>query len=143
MLALGILIVTEAQAMARMCLFSPVNGVVLFNGEPVAGAALTRSWFWHWKDRRGEDVTHTDAAGRFSFPAVYGSSLLGGILPHEPVIEQKIIIDHAGDSYRAWVYTKGLYSENGERNGMPIRLTCRLESEPSRKEGIFGICELS
>jgi len=127
--------------MARMCLFSPVSGVVLFNGEPVSGAALTRSWFWHWKDRRGEDVTHTDAAGRFSFPAVYGSSLLGGILPHEPVIEQRMTVLHSGKQYDVWIHFKHSYSENGELAGKPMNLICRLDGERVRRDGVSGLCE--
>ena len=132
----------ETQTMASMCLFSEVRGVVLDHGQPVAGATLERSWFWHWKDSRGADATTTDASGAFHFPAVYGSSLFGLVLPHEPVIEQKILIQRSGRTWRAWVFAKGEYNENGELGGKPICLRCRLEQEPSRKDGVFGICEI-
>jgi len=135
-------VLIEAHAMTRKCLFSEVHGVVLDHGQPVAGARLERTWFWHWNDERGGDTTNTDAAGAFRFPAVNGRSLSGSLLPHEPVIEQKILIQHGGKTYRAWVFSKGEYGENGELDGRPIRLTCRLESEPTRKQGVFGICEL-
>lgn len=127
--------------MATKCLFSEVQGVVLNGGKPVSGARLERTWFWHWKDQRGADATTTGSDGSFSFPAVFGSSLTSAFLPHEPVIEQKILIRHGDQTYRVWVFAKGEYEENGELSGRPIRLTCRLEAEPRRKDGVFGICE--
>ncbi|WP_293368635.1 DUF6795 domain-containing protein [Nevskia sp.] len=92
-------------------------------------------------DRRATDTTATDASGSFRFPAVFGSSLFGSVLPHEPVIEQKILIQRDGKTYRAWVFVEGEYAENGELGGEPIRLSCRLEDAPSRKDGVFGVCE--
>ena len=102
-------------------------------------ATLERSWFWHWKDSRGADTAITDTSGAFRFPSVYRSSMFSSMLPHEPVIEQKILIQHGGKTFRAWVFAKGEYGENGELGGKPIRLTCRLENEPSREDGVFGI----
>jgi len=132
---------TEALAMSKMCLFSEVSGVVLDHGQPVAGATLERSWFWHWKDQKGGDSTQTDSQGAFRCPSVFGGSLLGSFLPHEPFVEQKILIQHGGKTYRAWVFEKGSYRENDELNGKPIRLVCRLEKDPVRKDNVFGICE--
>lgn len=108
----------------------------------MAGVRVERRWFWHWNDRRGDDSTLSDQNGEFSFAAVYGSSFLGGLLPHEPVIEQTITLHDGDRQVSAWVYTKGLYMENAELGGKPLKLRCHLDAEPERRHGIFGVCEL-
>ncbi|WP_293368951.1 DUF6795 domain-containing protein [Nevskia sp.] len=134
-------LVTETQAMAKMCLFSPVRGMLLLDGQPVTGALVKRTWFWHWKDQRGEDSTRADDQGAFSFPAVYGGSFLGGLLPHEPIIEQRIVVDHLGKQYELWVHFKHSYKEGSELGGKPVNLRCQLDGERIRRDGISGLCE--
>lgn len=133
--------VDEANAMGKMCLFSAVKGVVLEHGKPVAGATIERSYKWMWNDKTGNDTATTDATGAFSLPVIWGHSLFGGLLPHEPFVRQTILINYAGKSYQAWLFNKRGYAENDELNGRPISLVCRLESEPARHGEVFGICE--
>ena len=132
----------EAKAMGKMCLFSAVRGVVLDHGKPVAGARIERSYKWAWKDQAGADETTTDAQGVFTLPAIWGRSLLGSILPHEPFVEQTILIQYGGATYNAWMLDKRDYDENGELDGRPISLLCKLEAEPVHHGRVFGICEL-
>lgn len=127
--------------MAKMVLFSAVEGRVLENGKPVAGAKVQRSWRWSWKSENGADHAVTAADGRFALPAVVRSSLLGSLLPHEPLIDQIITIEMAGKTYQAWAHFKRNYDDNGEHQGKPLRITCRLEAEPARRAEVFGICE--
>lgn len=129
--------------MGKKCLFSAVKGVVLDHGRPVEGAVIERSYEWSWKDQSGDDSTTTDARGVFSLPVIWGHSLSASLLPHEPLISQTILIRYDGKSYDAWLFSKGGYQENDELDGRAISLTCRLEAQPSRHEGVFGICELS
>ena len=131
----------EANAMGKMCLFSAVKGVVLDHGKPVEGATLERTYKWMWKNETGGDNTVTDARGAFQFPAIWGSSLLGSLLPHEPVVDETILIHHAGQTYKAWMFTRGNYDENGELKGRPISLVCRLEAEVTHHGDVYGICE--
>jgi hypothetical protein len=131
----------EANAMGKMCLFSAVKGVVLDHGKPVEGATLERTYKWMWKDETGGDNTVTDAQGAFQFPAIWGHSLFGSLLPHEPVVDETILIHHAGQTYKAWMFTRGNYDENGELKGQPISLVCRLEAEMTHHGEVYGICE--
>lgn len=128
--------------MSAKHLFSEVSGVVLADGQAVAGAVLNRTWFWHWKDQRGADATVTGPDGRFQFPAVQGRSISASLLPHEPVIEQRITIDVNGQTYKAWVHIRGSYLPNKEVGGRPLRLVCRLDTAPRAHDGYYGICEL-
>lgn len=139
--ALLMLTACEVNAMGKMCLFSAVHGVVLDHGQPVAGATIERSYKWAWNGKKGGDQTTTDAAGKFALPVIWGSSFTGSILPHEPFIDQTILIKHGGKSYDAWLLFKRSYRENSELDGRPIDLVCRLEAEPDRHGEVFGICE--
>ena len=130
----------RANAMGKMCLFSAVKGVVLDHGVPVEGAILERTYQWAWKDQSGGDKAVTGAAGEFAFPAMWGQSLLGSILPHEPVVDETILIHHGDKTYKAWMFTRGNYREDGEL-GRPIVLVCRLEAEVTHHGRVYGICE--
>lgn len=139
--ALSLMIAGKANAMGKMCLFSAVKGVVLDHGQPVEGATIERTYKWAWKDQSGGDQTATDARGEFALPTIWGHSLFGSFLPHEPVVDETILIHHAGRTYKAWMYTRGNYEENSELGGRPIVLRCRLEAELTHHGQVYGICE--
>jgi len=131
--------------MGKLYLFSEVRGVVMHNGKPIAGAAVAQSY--RRGDQNGRADTKTNERGEFHFPAVIRNSFWASILPHEPFIEQSILIQHDGLTYQAWTYDKRNYRQDGEL-GKPISLHCALESPPKRIEilskvnSVFGICEL-
>ena len=130
----------QGTAMAKMVIWSAMKGRVLMNGQPASGAVLKRNFFWHWKSENGSDETKANAAGEFSFPAIERSSFLGGLLPHEPVIEQAIVIEYQGKSYKAWNLAKRDYDDNGENQGRPIDVTCHLEAERAKHGDVMGLC---
>ena len=132
----------KAIAMGKMCLFSEVQGTVLLNNQPVPGAVVEREFRWSWKDETGKDEITTGPSGEFKFPAIHRNSLLGSLMPHQPVIRQTILIRHGDQTYKAWMFDKLNYDENGELKGKPIVLSCRLETEPKRTGEVFGICDL-
>mgnify|MGYP002378442702 FL=1 len=128
--------------MAKMVLFSAVQGRVLEEGRPVSGATVEREYKWGWKDETGRDSTRTGPDGSFAMPAIERSSLLGSLLPHEPVVRQSLTIQHAGRSYEGWLYFKRNYRADGELDGKPLKLVCRLERPAQRHgNGVYGICE--
>lgn len=60
-------------------------------------------------------------------------------LPH---VEQDILIHHAGNTYKAWMFSKHDFDEHGELDGWPIELVCRLEAAIMHHGEVYGICEL-
>lgn len=130
--------------MAKLVLFSAVEGTITHNGAPVAGATVSREFLWSMKRETGTDSTVTDAAGHFSLPEITRRSLMA-MFPHEPVVRQTITVQVDGASYKAWVYFKRNYDDNGELR-RPIRLLCRLETEPASRPAsygeVFGVCDL-
>lgn len=145
LLVLGL--TTQGQAMAfskTLYLFSEIQGIVLKGSQPVADAQIEQRYDWQWKSQKGEQRTRSDAQGRFGFAEVTGKSMLGGLMMHQPVIIQELHIQHAGQSYKAWLYKKGDYENNSEVPGRSIRLVCDLDAEPAPlfEDGPYGICRL-
>jgi len=146
-LPLALLLSTDSLAMPNYHIFSEVRGIVVSEGEPVAGARIERTYSWTWKNRKGSDSAVTNAKGEFHLPEITGFALLGW-LPHEPVIVQAIRITNRGTTYDAWLYAKRDYDKNGELNGKPMVLYCSLQTPVRRFEtGVIGntaagICEL-
>lgn len=150
LLAAVAFILGSPMAFARtLTLFSEVSGVVVRDGQPVPGAEVERRYIWHWKDQTGSDKAVTDANGQFRFPAVTGSSFFGALIPHEPVVQQTIVIRSGGSEFQAWKYTKHNYDADGEFPGHRLRLRCDLAHESSyhliddkAKLGYQGLCTL-
>lgn len=133
----------EGTAMAKKVLWSAMSGRVLMNGQPAAGAVLVRSYLWHWNNEKASDQAVANAAGEFVFPPIEGRSLMGNLLPHEPVIEQLMKVEYQGKSYVAWAYFKRSYKDNTENNGKPLNVTCRLEAERVLHGEVTGLCEFN
>lgn len=126
-----------------LCIFSEVNGVVLYEGKPVSGAVIERMFVWAWGNERGTDSTITDTEGVFRFPVILKKSISGNVIPHQPFIEQTITIQHEGKVYTAWMYDKYDYKENSELQKKPISITCRLENDPTQNDGVYGVCDIN
>jgi hypothetical protein len=137
----------ESKAMGGLSkvMFSEVQGVVLKEGKPVAGAKVVREFIWAWNDASQRDEVTTDASGKFKFDLASRVSLITSIFPHEPVISQKIKIIHHGKVYIAWDFTKHDYDENGELDGKKINIKCELEKNEGYhiNTSVWGICTLN
>jgi len=133
----------QGTAMAKKVIWSPMTGRVTLNGQPAAGAVLVRNFVWEWKDEAGSDQTVTNAAGEFSLPAIERSTLLGSLLPHQPVIKQAMVIEYKGVKYKAWNFHKMDYTINSENGDRPINVTCRLEAERALHGQVTGLCEFN
>lgn len=136
---------THGHAMAffkPFTLFSDMEGIILLDGQPVEGVEVRQNYFWHWGDKKGTNLTTTDAKGRYHFPAITGRSITANLLPHEPVIDQDVTFVYKGKTFRGWFHSKHNYEDMGELGGKPLRLVCDLKDEPvGRPEiGSYGIC---
>lgn len=110
---------------SKSCVFSEVQGVLLVNGKPAAGAIVKRQVEYQDKE---SDQTVTDAAGRFSLPALYQGSATR-LLPAEFVAAQSLIVEYQGQEYKIWSNTKRKPEENAELGGQPLNLRCELTAE--------------
>lgn len=110
-------------------MFSEVQGMVVKDGKPLAGVKVTREFKWAHNDDTQKDTVATDAGGKFQFPSVSRFSIMTSLLPHEPVIKQKITLDYEGKEILVWRFFKRDYDENGELKGKPIKLECDVKRE--------------
>ena len=148
----GAFIIKMAFRMLKLCLFSPVKGIVVHKGQPVVGAVIERTCEWNWeKYAPRTDQTITDEKGEFSLPGIYSWRGQVQLVPHEPVIHQHIVIKHEGVDYNAWYLVKHEYGKFAELDmakifgdgpsleGKPINLFCDLEAESKNRGGYGGI----
>jgi len=107
-------------------LFSPLEGVITFEGRPASGAKIKRKVAW--KDKEGEiDYFTTDEKGHFSIPiktAEYRDS------PYAQIsIRQKLTVEFKGKEYMIWRAGKSTTHLYGELGGRPVNLVCELTKE--------------
>ena len=127
---------------SQLVLFSEVHGTVLSHGKPVQGAELIQETVW--SDNKNDVpavTTTTDADGRFHFTEVDRKAGILRMVPHQPVILQKITIRYEGVDYPAWRHTKNTYDANSELDGKPLNLQCELSREPDFEGTHYGICK--
>jgi hypothetical protein len=125
---------------SKNVMFSEAIGKVTLNGVPIKGAQIERYYQWAWNDKEGIDNTITDNNGGFRLSLIENNSGISGLIPHEPLISQKITITYNGKEYIAWQYVKRNYDKNGELKGKPISLNCELSKEPEHNGIYYGIC---
>ncbi|PKF62714.1 hypothetical protein CW745_04645 [Psychromonas sp. psych-6C06] len=110
----------------KQCLFSEMTGVVSFEGKPAAGVKLVRMVDYNKKQY---DETITDEDGKFYFPAIYRTNLIGKVLPMQFAVAQNIIAYKDNDEFLIWEATKMDPAANSESRGKPLAVTCELALE--------------
>ena len=122
----------------EVVLFSPMEGVITYEGKPASNAKITRRIIW--KGDEGEsDTFYTSDNGEFSLPIKKDKvriPLLG-----EFVLTQELSVFYEGQEFFIWVKGKQDLGEYGELGGRPINLRCELTDKRIRLEnfgGLFG-----
>ena len=112
---------------------SPMEGVITYQGEPVADAKVER-WL-KWKDEDGErDYVFTNNEGRFSLPIVEDTVSLSPLTQF--VMYQEIVVIYKEKEYPIWAKSKrevGIYEE---LKGIPAGFSCELTEEFKRVDGV-------
>ena len=110
----------------ELFLFSGVNGVVTFNGEPVSGVEIKR--VVKWNDTEFEDLVVSENNGNFKFDPLVKN--IKSLLPKEFVSYQTLKGTYDGKEYLMWETVKGSDVENGELEGSELIFKCELTDEP-------------
>ncbi|MCB0392405.1 MAG: hypothetical protein KDD58_14030 [Bdellovibrionales bacterium] len=106
-----------------VCVFSPVEGYLTKNSEPVSGAIILQNVDWQGvKTAR----TTTDETGYFKFYAIYSYSILN-LFPFEFVAHQELIAKVKDQEYLLWRTAKRNPAENSELQGTPLNFSCDLQ----------------
>jgi len=122
----------------EVVLFSPMEGVITYEGAPAVGAEVVLSIKWRGDD--GSEITVvTDGDGRFELPVIKDN--LRSILPAEFVVYQDIHVHYRGDVFPVWVMSKREKALYGELGGRPVGLGCELTNELQKVDvprGLLG-----
>ena len=118
----------------RICLFSPIQGTITRDAQPVIGMEIMRRCVLD--DRIHSDGTLTDDYGRFSFRAMNTWSLRSLNIFKNSGIEQVMIATHRGENWTLWQSYKWdmeIGSEialNWRQAVLPIEIACELNDQP-------------
>ena len=110
------------------------------DGSPVAGVEISREWTWRGKTDR--DMARTDAAGHFAFSAVPAKRGLLGFLPAEDAVVQRYVAKLPEGPFEFLFISRSELSENGEAEGRPFNVRCRVDVVPGFDGFAWGTCEL-
>ncbi|WP_231758994.1 DUF6795 domain-containing protein [Microbulbifer elongatus] len=109
----------------KVCTFSPISGVILFEGKPAVGARVIRVTDYQSKN---QDEVVTDNTGHFEMPGVYARHVVN-FLPQEFVVGQLINVIYNDQEYKIWSGVKRKREENAESRGKPLVVTCELTQD--------------
>ena len=119
-------------------LFSPMEGIMTFEGQPAVNAKIVRTIVW--KGDEGEtDIFYTAEDGTFKLPIKRAKVRIPLLI--EFVLTQELSVFYRDQEFAMWFKAKQDLSEYGEMGGKPQNLRCELTDEIVRLEdfnGLFG-----
>ncbi|WP_347332918.1 DUF6795 domain-containing protein [Marinimicrobium locisalis] len=121
-------------------LASPLEGVILNEGAPLAGTRLLRVLSLAGEEVLEEEAV-SDEKGRFSFPDRRKSIKLTPLM--ELVISQKIYVLHEGEKNLVWLKSKRSPEVYSELGGRPVNFRCDITSPMRRVDIGRGLFETS
>src|SRR5690554_605838 len=125
----GVAMSMFSESEQEVILFSPIEGVITYEGRPAVGAKVARTV--SWKDSKGEtETTVTNEIGRFSFSPKKDSFKHNSVVQF--VAHQQIFVVFEGKEYQIWGNGKLEKEEYAEFGGKPKNLRCELTQEPDR-----------
>ena len=127
---------------SKLVLFSRVEGRVTLNGEPVSGVEVVQQASYLEPGDLPTTAVRTDASGRFSFDEISRRAGLGGLLPGEMRVSQKLLLRYDGQEFEGWRHSKTSGEPNGELDGKPLKLVCELTTAPDFEGTHYGICRV-
>jgi hypothetical protein len=127
----------------ELVLFSDVEGVVMKEGVPVAGAEIVQEITYQEPGKIPARTVQTGADGRFTLARVTTSAGLSRIIPGQPSILQRLMIRYNGVEYEGWRHNKNSYEINSELDGRSLRLVCELANTPDFEGKHYGICRVA
>ncbi|GGI68348.1 hypothetical protein GCM10007973_01760 [Polymorphobacter multimanifer] len=134
-------------AVDQAVLFSALDGKLVREGKPVAGATIIREWDFAEDRVHGIDRATTDMQGRFQFPPVLHSYQKARFLPQQAVVTQLIKVQLGDAEWRVWAASKhdlkaGTEAVAGPADGtdpgVPLDIVVDLDSPMALRGQVAG-----
>ena len=134
-------------AMTQAVLFSAIEGQVVKDGQPVAGATLVRDWEFAADKVVGHDETVTGAGGRFRFGPVIHAYQPPRMLAQQPIVDQRIHVTVDGRNWPVWTASKHDLEAGTEAKmgfvppsdvAVPLQVTIDLDSPRALRGRVIG-----
>lgn len=108
-------------------IFSPMEGVLMQNGKPLANTKIIRRLRWNGNDEGLVEEFTTDGRGHFSLP-IHEEALALGML-NQFVGKAELSVNIHDDIILIWYNNKLLPEAFAETGGQLDELACDLDSE--------------
>ncbi len=124
----------------EVVLFSPMEGVITYEGKPAANAKITRLIIW--KGDEGEtDTFYTSDNGEFKLPVKKAKVRIPAFA--EFVLTQEINVLYGEQEFFIWFRQKQDIKEFGEFGGKPHNFSCELTDKRVGLEDYIGLFSTS
>ena len=134
---------SEAFVFKKVVYSSPVEGVVYWNGRPLAGLKVTRFLrSGGFESRENQDHTQTNAQGLFRFETIEERRFLRpDLLSANPHVSQAIEVFFEGQPYTIWAYQKQNFELGTEAEGGVLKIECDLSKFEESSYGRIVRCK--
>jgi hypothetical protein len=121
---------TEAFVFKKIVYCSPIEGLIHWQGKPLANVVATRELYsGGFEGGKYTDTATTDSEGRFRFEVVQERRFLRpDLLSANPRVNQFLIVKHGGFDYLIWTFDKLDFSFGTESTGDVLELECDLST---------------
>ena len=124
----------------EVVLFSPMSGVITFEGKPVENAKIVVHVYW--KDEVGEkEDFHTNEQGEFDIPQKKIRTRIPPLA--EFVVTQQISVFFSGEEYVIWSKAVMGTDEYGGLGGNPVNVKCELTDKRVKQKDFHGLFSTS
>lgn len=127
----GVAMTFYSGARQDIVLFSPMRGVLTYQGSPAVGAKITRHIIWQ-HDYSQNDIVYSGQNGSFYLGLLQTTISLPPFT--QLVVSQQLEVEHAGRHFVIWSLGKLDKELYGELGGKPVQLRCELTDPLVRVE---------
>ena len=122
---------------------SPIEGVIHWQGKPLENVTLTRELqSGGFKNEEYSDKAVTNELGKFTFGVVEERRFLRpDLLSANPRVSQLIWLQHEGNRYAIWSYSKQNFDLGTESDEGIIRINCDLSTYEQYSHGRIVRCQ--
>lgn len=134
---------TEAFVFRKIVYCSPIEGLIHWQGKPLANVVATRELYsGGFEGGKYTDTATTDSEGRFKFEVVQERRFLRpDLLSANPRISQFVIVRYNDFDYLIWTFDKLDFNIGTESTGGVLTLDCDLSSANEESDLRIVRCE--